>query len=73
MIVDILGDNSSTRKVKREMREGKYLITSIKDRDGNKEYSRERITEVATKFYKNLYRREEEQTVGEEELEAEKN
>ncbi len=67
-----MGDNGTRRKVKRETSEGEYLITNIKDRDGNKKYSRESIIEIATKFYENLYRREEEQNVSEGELEVEK-
>ncbi len=72
IIADILEENVSTRKVKRELSLGKYITISVKDEDGNNNYSREGIIEIATEFYENLYRREEEQIISEGELKVEK-
>ncbi len=58
----ILEEDWSTRKVKKELSEGRNLITNVRNKDGVVVYGRDEIMKTITEFYENLYHNQE--TVG---------
>ncbi len=56
-IQEILEENWSIKKVKKELSAGKNIIMKMKDQEGRISYNQEEIIEIVTKFYENLYQR----------------
>ncbi len=56
-IRQIIEESRSTKKVKKELSEGRNMIVKLKKEDGEIEYNREGIVELATKFYEKLYQK----------------
>ena len=57
-IVEILKESGSTKKFRKEMMEGTSLLIYIKDNEGRRVHDRKGITQVATEFYRELYKEE---------------
>jgi hypothetical protein len=55
MIQKILEKTKSTKRIKREMGEGKLWMMGAKDKNGEITRTRASIVEVATDFYEQLY------------------
>lgn len=55
MIQTILDSNASTKKIKKGLSMGNQIISYILHKNGEKQYSRPAINNIATKYYANLY------------------
>ena len=58
IIQEILDTTNSTKTIRKNMSEGKHWITNLQDETGNKITDRKNINKTATKFYKNLYKKD---------------
>ena len=54
-IMDIIDDSGSTKKLKKALNRGQYLITRMRNEKGESTGRREDILEVTTRYYENLY------------------
>lgn len=55
---EILEKSWSIKKVKKSLCPGQYLMNSLTNEEGKREYRREELVQVATKFYRKLYESE---------------
>ena len=57
-IKDIIEDNGSTKKMRRDLKEERRFMANLKDNKGKMRVNRDEIVEVVTKFYEDLYKKE---------------
>ncbi len=66
VVREIIEENWSTRRAKKAIRQGTYILAKVKNNAGIEIYNRKEIVQEATKFYKNLYSEETDDARGEE-------
>lgn len=58
IIQEIIEEIGSTRKVRKALAIGQNILSTIKDKNGKKNFDRNEIVNEATKFFENLYKNE---------------